>query len=216
MKVSNTQQDYLKVIWNFEQAGQMPKMKFIADALDVRPPTVLSMLRQLGRIGLVTYDRRQGARLTEKGKLEAESLIRKHRLIETFLQRVLKIEKPLLHDEAEKLEHVMSDQLIMKIDEYLEYPSMDPHGSVIPLSKSDDIPYYLNEMELNIHFKIISIPMYGEEKEFCSKNNILPASKWSISQIGPQGESFLVTNGAHYVAISDHLAEKIKVTIERD
>jgi DtxR family Mn-dependent transcriptional regulator len=216
MKVSNTQQDYLKVIWNFEQAGQTPKIKFIADALNVRPPTVLSMLRQLVRIGLITYDRRRGAHLTEKGKLEAESLIRKHRLIETFLQKVLKIEKPLLHDEAEKLEHVMSDQLIMKIDEYLEYPSMDPHGSVIPLSKPNDIPYYLNEMELNIQFKIISIPMYGEEKEFCSKNNILPASKWSISQIGPQGESLLVTNGAHYVAISDHLAEKIKVTIERD
>ena len=92
------------------------------------------------------------------------------------MQRVLQIDEPLLHDEAEKLEHVMSDQLIMKIDAFLEYPNIDPHGSVIPFSIGKEIKYLLSELEPNISFKVFRIPMMGNEETFCSDNGFLPVN----------------------------------------
>jgi DtxR family Mn-dependent transcriptional regulator len=216
LNLSRTQQDYIKAVWNLGQSGEKAKMKIVADTLLVKPPTVLTMFKQLAKMCLISYDKYQGARLTAAGRVEAEQLIRKHRLIETFLRSVLKIEEPLLHDEAEKLEHVMSDQLIMKIDEYLGYPSTDPHGSIIPLSSEGDIQYTLNEIEPSIPFKVIQIPMSGKEKIYCTDNEFLPGSEWKINNVGPKHESFLVTNNDVYLAISDHLAEKIRVTIVRE
>jgi DtxR family Mn-dependent transcriptional regulator len=215
VNLSRTQQDYIKAIWNLDQTGEKAKMKVVADLLVVKPPTVVAMFKQLLKFGLISYNKREGAKLTVSGIREAEQLIRKHRLIETFLRTVLKIEEPLLHNEAEKLEHVMSDQLIMKIDEFLNYPSTDPHGSIIPLSGTGDIQYALNEVEPDIPFKVIQIPMTGKEKNYCTDNAFLPGTEWHIKNIGPQNESFLVTNDDVYLAISDHLAEKIRVTIIR-
>jgi DtxR family Mn-dependent transcriptional regulator len=215
LNLSRTQQDYIKSIWNLDQTGAKAGMKVVADTLLVKSPTVLAMFRQLSKMGLISYDKHQGARLTTAGHVEAEQLIRKHRLIETFLRSVLKIEEPLLHNEAEKLEHVISDQLIMKIDEYLKYPSTDPHGSIIPLSSDGDIQYALHEIEPSIPFKVIQIPMIGKEKMYCTDNEFLPGSEWKIKNVGPKSESFLVTNNKVFLAISDHLAEKIKVTIVR-
>lgn len=216
MNISRTQQDYVKTIWNLEQINQPAKMKTVAEILVLKPPTVLVMFRQLSKLGLITYEKRTGASLTNSGREEAEKIIRKHRLIETFLQKVLDIEEPLLHDEAEKLEHVISDQLIMKIDEYLNYPITDPHGSIIPLAGSDAIQYALHEMEKDIPFKVVQVPMSGKEKTYCVDNGFLPGTRWRVNKIGPRGESFLLSNGDSYLAISDHLADKIKVEILRD
>jgi DtxR family Mn-dependent transcriptional regulator len=216
MTITHARQDYIKTIWNLEQIDRQAKMKVVADALLVKPPTVLAMFKQLARIGLISYNKKSGAKLTSGGREEAERLIRKHRLIETFLKTVLKVEEPLLHNEAEQLEHVISDQLIMKIDEYLNYPSIDPHGSIIPLSSDDDIQYELSEMQPGIHFKVLQVPMSGKENKYCTDNHFLPGSRWKIKKIGPGGESFLVTNDDNYLAVSDHLAEKIKVTICRE
>ena len=102
-KISRTQQDYIKAIWNLSQSERKVKMKTVADILGIKSPSVVVMFKELERIGLISYDKKNGAQLSEKGKEEAERIIRKHRLIETFLQRVLQIDEPLLHDEAEKL-----------------------------------------------------------------------------------------------------------------
>ena len=216
MEISRTQQDYIKTIWNLEQERQRAGMTIVAEVLCVKPPTVLAMFRQLSRLGLIHYDKREGAILTSYGRVEAERLVRKHRLIETFLNRVLKIKEPLLHDEAERLEHVISDQLIMIIDEYLKYPRTDPHGSIIPLSGTDEIQYVLNEIEEGIPFKVVQIPMVGKEKVYCSDHDFLPGSRWEIKKASPGGDSFLVTNGTNYLAFSSHLAQKIKVSVLQD
>ncbi len=216
MEISRTQQDYIKTIWTLEQDHRRAKMTRVAEILSLKPPTVLAMFRQLSRLALIYYDKRNGAILTKTGRIEAERLIRKHRLIETFLNQVLNIEEPLLHDEAEKLEHVISDQLIMIIDEYLEYPRTDPHGSIIPLSGTDEILYALNDIEEGILFKVVQIPMTGKEKSYCSDNDFLPGSRWEIKRTGPDGDSFLITNGENYLAFSNQFARKIKVTVLKD
>jgi DtxR family Mn-dependent transcriptional regulator len=216
MVISRTQQDYIKVIWNLEQDQQLAKMTTVAEILSLKPPTVLAMFRQLSRLALISYDKQQGAILTNSGRIEAERLIRKHRLIETFLNKVLHVEEPLLHNEAEKLEHVISDQLIMVIDEFLDYPRIDPHGSIIPLSGIDEILYPLDDIEEGIPFKIVQIPMTGKEKAYCSKNKLIPDTKWKIENKGPDGESFLLTNGKDYLALSGQFAKKIIVSVLKD
>jgi DtxR family Mn-dependent transcriptional regulator len=216
MDLSRTQQDYIKVIWKMEKTGRTVKIRDVAHTLKVKPPTVSSMFKLLDNQNIIAYDKKNGARLTTKGRREAEQLIRKHRLIETFLQQVLNLEEPLLHDEAEKLEHVISDKLIMRIDEFLNYPNIDPHGSVIPFSETDELIYALCEIEPHISFRVLNIPMTGSEHFFCAKNDFLPGSQWEIIQIGPQEKTFLVSNGKDFLAISDHMAEKISVSIVRE
>ena len=216
MELSNVQEDYVKTVWTLEQTAERVKMHKVALRMGVKSPTVAAMFNSLEKLNLIVYDRKEGARLTETGRRAAEGLIRKHRLIETFLQKVLDIEEPLLHEEAEKLEHVISDQVIMKIDAYLGYPLTDPHGSLIPLDDDRNREYFMDELKSAVKFKVTRIPIKGNERTFCLENGFSPGSYWQIEQIGPRNESFLVYNGDRFLAISDHLAAKIKILISRE
>ena len=211
--LSHTQQDYIKTIWKLEENFQTAKMKLIAEEVGVKPPTVSAMIRQLEGMDFVTYNKQTGACLTNSGKREAEKIIRNHRLIESFLQKVFNLEEPLLHNEAEKLEHSISDHLIEKIDEYLGYPSTDPHGSKIPVPIQNRRTCKLDEIEQNIEFNIYRIPSNDKEKVFCQQNGFITGSSWTIKQIGPNKETFLVTNGQNYLALSALLAKEILVDI---
>ena len=214
--LTSRQQTYLKLIWYLESRYGNARIKHISEQLNVTPPTVLTMLRQLEQSNFIMYDRGNGANLTTTGKKKAEHLIRKHRLIESFLRHVLKIEEPLLHEEAERLEIVISDRLIMKIDQYLGYPRTDPHGSIIPMAQGPEPEYTLADVETNIRFTVVKVPMRGVEKDYCHINGFLPGSTWRISQVGPGAESFLLRDEAQkYLAVSDHLAQKIKVSIAK-
>jgi DtxR family Mn-dependent transcriptional regulator len=93
------------------------------------------MLKKLNRAGLVCHRQRKGVRLTEKGKRSALDVLRRHRLIELFLAEVLEMPWESVHQEAERLEHVVSDEVLRRIDRLLGFPERDPHGSPIPSSK---------------------------------------------------------------------------------
>lgn len=211
MDLSNTQQDYIKTLWKLEHDFQPARMKSVAESIGVKPPTVSSMFRQLENMELITYSRKTGAQLTRTGHLEARKIVRNHRLIETFLQEVLKLEEPLLHGEAEKLEHVVSDQLIKKIDQYLGFPKTDPHGSEIPQSINENFETALNKIDADVLFEIKQIPRNKLDKHFCRQNRFTPGSRWIIRQVAPRGESFLVHDGEQFLAISDQLAQHVKV-----
>ena len=211
MNLSNTQQDYIKTLWRLEEDLQPTKMKSVADWVGVKPPTVSAMFRQLESMEMITYNRKAGARLTHNGQREAKKIVRNHRLIETFLQKVLDLEEPFLHGEAEKLEHVVSDQLIRKIDKFLGFPRTDPHGSEIPHSGYEGLEKFLYKIEPGTPFQIRQIPHDNQDKNFCQQNRFIPGSRWIIRQIAPRGESFLVHDGENHLAISNHLAQKIKV-----
>ena len=151
--------------------------------------------------------------MTTIGKTRAEKLVRKHRLLESFLDKVLNIEDPVLHDEAEKLEHVISDELTMYIDRYLGFPKIDPHGEIIPQMAGNDKLIKLSDLESNIDFQISLIPMNGEYGQFCLQNELIPGSQWTISNFGPGRESFLISNGDKYLSLSKDFAEKVEVTV---
>lgn len=115
------------------QAGSVPiSLGKVAERLQVTPGTVTTMVKQLAKKGLVSYQSRRGLRLTARGEQVAASVLRKHRLVELFLVDVLKLDDQEVHDEAEVLEHSLSDLVINRIDAYLGFPELDPHGSPIP------------------------------------------------------------------------------------
>ena len=125
--------DYVKAIWELAEApADGASTKDIAARLSVAPASVTNMLIRLQERGLVQYERYRGAVLTDEGRAEALRLIRRHRLIETFLLEHLGYSWQEVHDEAEKLEHAVSDLFTERLAELLSYPNHDPHGHPIP------------------------------------------------------------------------------------
>jgi DtxR family Mn-dependent transcriptional regulator len=123
--------DYLKAIRESAEEGAA-STKDVADRLSVSPASVTNMFVRLREMGLVEYERYHGASLTEEGLSEALRLVRRHRLIETFLLDQLGYSWEEVHEEAEKLEHAVSDRFTERLANLLGHPGHDPHGDPIP------------------------------------------------------------------------------------
>ncbi|MBA2443691.1 MAG: metal-dependent transcriptional regulator [Rubrobacter sp.] len=124
--------DYVKAIWELSRASSDASTKDIAARLSVAPASVTNMLGRLQERGLVEYERYRGALLTERGRSEALRLVRRHRLIETFLLEHLGYSWEDVHEEAERLEHAVSDVFTERLADLLLHPAHDPHGDPIP------------------------------------------------------------------------------------
>ncbi|MCY7377370.1 MAG: metal-dependent transcriptional regulator [Pyrinomonadaceae bacterium] len=135
-KLTVSKEDYLKAIWSLSERSYEGKSeagtKDLAVLLGVSPPAVSRMLKQMERQSLVAHIPYYGVRLTEKGRAVALKIVRRHRLVELFLWQVLKYDEHSAHDEAERLEHHISEEFEMKIDALLGFPKKCPHGSPIP------------------------------------------------------------------------------------
>src|SRR5206468_4535111 len=112
--------------------GQLVSMGKLATAVGVVPGTATTMVKALSDSGLVNYEPRGGVTLTRGGEQLALHVLRRHRLVELFLVRVLGMDWSEVHDEAEELEHAISDKVLDRIDALLGHPSVDPHGDPIP------------------------------------------------------------------------------------
>ncbi len=130
---SFTEENYLKVIYHLSAAGTNPVLtNDLAEAMKTKAASATDMVKKLSIKKFISYKRYYGASLTQKGKTEALTVIRKHRLWETFLVQKLDFSWDEVHEVAEQLEHIQSKRLIEKIDEFLGYPKTDPHGDPIP------------------------------------------------------------------------------------
>jgi DtxR family transcriptional regulator, Mn-dependent transcriptional regulator len=125
-------ENYLKEIYNLELDHGQVTTSMLADRFGYSPATVTGMLKKLAGLKWVVYEPYQGVTLTDTGRAIALEVIRHHRLIETYLAQALNVPWDRVHEEAEKLEHVLSEYLEARIDELLGHPSFDPHGSPIP------------------------------------------------------------------------------------
>ena len=132
---TSTVENYIKKLYTlqFEQGnGATVGMGELAASLNVTPGTATSMVKSLARTGLVDYVPRVGVRLTDSGRELALLVLRRHRLVELFLVQVLGMDWHEIHEEAEALEHVISDRVLERIDVILGRPEQDPHGDPIP------------------------------------------------------------------------------------
>lgn len=131
-RLSEAVQNYLKAIHSLGGDEQMVSPAEIANRLKVRAPSVTGMLKRLAESGWIDYEPGTGARLTARGRSEARRVIRRHRLVELFLTKVLGLDWSEVDDEAEKLEHAISPRLEQAIAAHLGEPLEDPHGHPIP------------------------------------------------------------------------------------
>ncbi len=132
-ELSMSTQNYLKAIWGLQEwTNGAVTMADIAEKLQLRASTVSDGVRKLADQGLVEHARYGQVALTSEGHKHALAMVRRHRLIETFLVEVLHYRWDQVHDEAEHLEHAVSDMMVDRLDELLGYPDRDPHGDPIP------------------------------------------------------------------------------------
>lgn len=147
-----SEENYLKVIYHLSlTATNGVATNAIANEMESKPSSVTDMVQKLAEKELITYKKYQGVTLTDKGRLMALMIVRKHRLWEVFLVDKLDFSWDEVHDVAEQLEHIKSEKLIDKLDEFLDYPTEDPHGDPIP-DKNGAIKkiekYLLSEIEV--------------------------------------------------------------------
>ena len=130
--LSRSVEDYLKAIYSLCDPGGVASTSAIAEAMEVQPASVTGMVKRLAEAGFLEHVRYRGVKLTDAGTREALRILRRHRILETYLTERLGFRWENVHQEAERLEHAASDELIERMAGALENPSHDPHGAPIP------------------------------------------------------------------------------------
>lgn len=210
---SFTEENYLKTIFNLSEKTGEVSVNELSKALDIKMPTVTSMLKKLASKGYLKYTAYRPVELTTSGKKEALLVIRKHRLTEMFLVDKMGFGWEEVHEVAEQIEHIHSPKFFNKMEEMLDYPTVDPHGSPIPdrdgkiqlknyrtlnsfqegdkikilaVTNSDDgFLKYLNSKNLNLGAKleILEIEEFDKSMNVKFKNNILTLSNKAADKI---------------------------------
>jgi DtxR family Mn-dependent transcriptional regulator len=188
---SLTEENYIKSVYSLSHETGEVYVSDLAKKLGVKLPTVNSMIKKLSGKKLVAYAPYQGIKLTEKGKKEALSIIRKHRLAELFLVKVMGLGWEEVHDIAEQLEHVNSERFYNRIDEILGYPKADPHGEPIP----------------DVNGKITS-------RNRVSLNKVTEGTAARISAVGNDDKSFLDHLNSKGLQIGDSVTVKKRETFD--
>lgn len=134
-----SKEDYLSTIYKSADSDGIIKANQIAESLSVSRAAVTDMLRRLSSDGYVDYERYKGIKLTKAGEDYARNMVRRHRIWELFLHQVVGMPWDKVHDEAHRLEHGSSDELINRMEEMLDFPEFDPHGDPIP-DKNGNMP----------------------------------------------------------------------------
>lgn len=227
MLPSQTVENYLKTIHLTEAANRahahvqpgeraLVPMGQLASALGVVPGTATTMVKTLAESGLVHYEPYMGVRLTEAGEKLASLVLRRHRLIELFLVKVLGMSWAEVHDEAERLEHAVSERLIDLIDEMLGRPESDPHGDPIPTAEGTiSHPEYVDLLSapLNTPLTVIRVIDQGSDfLRFIEERHLKPGSTVTIESRDDMADSVLLrmdTGGN--VTIGTRAASKVLV-----
>ncbi len=161
-QLTYTEENYLKAIYNIQHTNEAGEVSVneIAEKMQTRPATVTDMLRKLSEKSLIHYEKYKKLTLSETGVLSALQIVRKHSLWETFLYDTLGFSWDEVHEVAEQLEHIQSQKLTDRLDEFLNYPKFDPHGDPIPDSKgilptASTLP--LSEAGFDLPFEIVAV-----------------------------------------------------------
>lgn len=217
--LSRSVEDYLKAIYALCEKGESASTSRIAESLEVQPASVSGMMRRLAESGFVEHAPYRGARLTPEGSRAALRIIRRHRILETYLSRRLGYSWEDVHAEAERLEHAASDELIERMAMTLEDPSHDPHGSPIPTREGDmeviDHPT-LAEVDEGERVRIRAVRDNDADRlRFLEARGLLPGTLLTVASRAPfQGpiRIRIGEGGETEETIGIELAEKIRVS----
>jgi DtxR family Mn-dependent transcriptional regulator len=210
-------ENYLKhVLLLSDGSEDLVSMGALAHALAVVPGTVTTMVKALADEGLVEHQPRYGVRLTLEGRRVALTVLRKHRLVETFLVNVLKMDWSKVHEEAEQLEHAISDEVLDRLDALLGHPETDPHGDPIPSRQgklSSQVYATLATCVTEKPLRIVRITEQSEEfLQFAEHNGLQPGTALRVTDRNlTAGLVTLRKHGGRNFALSVAAAGKILV-----
>jgi len=218
MKISSTEENYLKAIFHLCEESQknVTSTNTLAADLDIRPASVSAMLKKLKEKKLINYEKYGDVKLATLGKEIAVGIIRKHRLWEVFLVDTLGFTWDEVHEVAEQLEHIKSTKLIDKLDAFLLYPKLDPHGDPIPSAKGEIKKINrirLNEACAGEKYEIVGVSDTSSQLlQFLIKQNIGLGTKIEVIHIHELDASALVqlSNGKR-ITITLEAAKSIQV-----
>jgi DtxR family transcriptional regulator, Mn-dependent transcriptional regulator len=225
MLPSSTVENYLKAIFIGESqlpAGQrLLPMGQLAAALTVAPGTATTMVKALAESGLVEYEPYNGVRLTSAGSRLAALVLRRHRLLELFLVQMLGMRWDEVHEEAELLEHVVSDRLIERIDEMLGHPQVDPHGDPIPSREGELVRRELDTLlscPMNMSVTIIRVTDQDAAfLRFIENNSLKPGQSIEVEARDDVADSVrLKLPNERRMTIGMRAASKLLVELSRD
>lgn len=217
---SQSEENYLKAIYSLEREfGNAVSTNLIAEMLKTKASSVTDMIKKLSQKELVNYEKYKGVTLSESGKKIALSIIRKHRLWETFLVNKLNFNWDEVHDIAEQLEHIKSQELVNRLDEFLEFPSNDPHGDPIP-DKDGNIIYkqksLLSNFEHNKKCIVVGVKDSSSKfLKFLEKIEIKLGSKITILSSEEYDNSLLINIENREINISNQTAKNIFIKTEK-
>lgn len=213
---SLTEENYLKALFNIANESGEVNVAELSKSLEIKMPTVTSMMKKLGEKKLVHYESYKPLRLTEKGKKEAGLIIRKHRLTEMFLVDKMKMGWEDVHDIAEQIEHIQSVAFFEKMDEMLGYPKIDPHGSPIP-DKNGKVVWKdynkLSDCEVGEMVKLAAVINTSSEfLKFLNAREMRLGLKIKIKAIEPFDKSIIISYGKRQVeSLSNVVCERLLV-----
>lgn len=164
--ITPAMEDYLKTIFSLEEAGDRITTQAIADQLDVAAPSVTGMVKRLHDLNLVDHAPYRGVTLTEAGRKIALEVVRHHRLLELYLADALGYSWDEVHEEADRLEHTISEEFEARIDHALGYPTHDPHGDPIPTA-GGDLPVMAHQRlsDLDVGQQAMVVRIFHDDSE---------------------------------------------------
>lgn len=217
--MTTSEENYIKVIYHLSLVS--PKgvnTNAIAGMLETKASSVTDMLKKLAEKDLVSYQKYQGVTLTESGLLSAKMIVRKHRLWEVFLVEKLNFSWDEVHEIAEELEHIKSEKLINKLDEFLDFPSFDPHGDPIPdingsIKKVDKL--LLSEAKIGQDYQCVGVRDTSVSfLKYLDKQKISLGSMMKIISKEDFDASQNIQLGDGTLLISNKIAENIFIKIQ--
>ncbi len=214
---SSAVEDYLKAVYALETRLQGPvSTNSLAARLGVTPGSVSGMLRRLDELGLLEHERYRGVRLTSEGRRIALRTLRNHRLLELLLVEMLGVPWDLVHEEAELLEHVLSDELAERIAAKLGNPEFDPHGDPIP-SRELDVPELesrsLEDVEIGETVAFVRVSDADPAMlRYLAERGIVPGVTLTVADRQPFGGPLTVRHSGGDHALGGQLAGAMRVT----
>jgi DtxR family Mn-dependent transcriptional regulator len=213
--LTQSMENYLKAIFEILEHDERATTSSIAERMDIAAPSVTAMVKKLAELKLVAHEPYQGVTLTRAGELAAVEVVRHHRLIEKYLADALGVPWDLVHDEAEKLEHVISEDLEDRIDGALGHPTVDPHGAPIPARDGTMIRVVarlLTDASAGENLVVVEVDDRDPALlRYLGERGLYPGAAIQVAAVEPYGGPIVGRVQGHEVSIGRDAAANIRV-----
>jgi DtxR family transcriptional regulator, Mn-dependent transcriptional regulator len=214
--LTQSMENYLKAVFGILEHSDRATTSSIAVRMGIAPPSVTAMVKKLADLHLVTHEPYQGVRLTPIGQKAAAEVVRHHRLIETYLADALGVPWDRVHDEAEKMEHVISEDLEDRIDGALGHPTVDPHGAPIPArdgTMTRSAARRLSDVPASEIARVVEVDDRDSELlRYLGERGLFPGVEIEVVHVEPYGGSIVLRTNGEDFSIGRDAAAEIRVT----